>query len=213
MGRDGRSVSRLGSIASGVERTPRSNGEIPETDRSRAGTDPGLRRRAALDRTMRAGFTPMCMLLVAGHPAARAGTSSTSVSRRLAKRAESVAENLPLGERVRRLAHHERSTRGCTVRAGGVVSWPTICVRSPERSIVIIDIAPIDEDQVTRRALPDTITTCGSFGQARRPHRRHDQIGHFLTGRVRAQRHRRLRRVEAALHIANDPTAIIREEV
>lgn len=93
------------------------------------------------------------------------------------------------------------------------LSWPTISIRSPERSVVIIGIAPIDEDEVTRRALPDTITTCGSFGQTRCPHRRHDQIGHFLTGRVRAQRHRRLRRVEAALHIANDPTAIIREEV
>jgi hypothetical protein len=78
---------------------------------------------------------------------------------------------------------------------------------------VIIDIAPIDEDEVTRRALPDTITTCGSFGQARCPHRRHEQIGNFLTGRIRVQRHRRLRRVEAALHFANDPTAITREEV
>jgi hypothetical protein len=78
---------------------------------------------------------------------------------------------------------------------------------------VIIDIAPIDEDEVTRRALPDTITTCGSFGQARCPHRRHEQIGNFLTGRIRVQRHRRLRRVGAALRLANDPTAIIREEV
>jgi len=34
--------------------------------------------------------------------------------------AESVAENLPLGVSVRRLAQHERSTRGCTVRAVGV---------------------------------------------------------------------------------------------
>jgi len=93
------------------------------------------------------------------------------------------------------------------------LSWPTICIRSPERSIVIIDIAPIDADQVTRRALPDTITTCGSFGQARCPHRRHEQIGRFLTGRARVRRHRRLRRVEAVLHIANDPTAIIPEEV
>ena len=93
------------------------------------------------------------------------------------------------------------------------LSWPTICTRSPERSVVIIDIAPIDEDDVTRRALPDTITACGSFGRARCPHRRHEQIGHCLTGRVRVQRHRRLRRVEAALHLANDPTAFIREEV
>jgi RNase P/RNase MRP subunit POP5 len=93
------------------------------------------------------------------------------------------------------------------------LSWPTIYIRSPERSVVIIDLAPIDEDEVTRRALPDALTTCGSFGQARCPRRRHEQIGHFLTGRVRVQRHRRLRRVEAALHLANDPIAIIREEV
>lgn len=78
---------------------------------------------------------------------------------------------------------------------------------------MIIGIAPIDEDEVTRRASPDTITTCGSFGQARGPHRRYEQIDHFLTGRVRVQRHRRLRRAEAALHFTNDPTAITREEV
>jgi len=114
---------------------------------------------------------------------------------------------------VRRLAHHERSTRGCTVRAGGVAELANDLHPVPERSVVIIDIAPIDEDDGTRRALPDTITACGSFGRARCPHRRHEQIGHCLTGRVRVQRHRRLRRVEAALHPANDPTAIIREEV
>ena len=35
------------------------------------------------------------------------------------------------------------------------LSWPTTCVRSPDRWRVIIDIAPIDEDEVTRRAFPD----------------------------------------------------------
>lgn len=54
----------------------------------------------------------MCMVLVAGHPAVRSSDVLHIGIEEARQRAESVAENLPLGESVRRLAHHERSTRG-----------------------------------------------------------------------------------------------------
>jgi hypothetical protein len=54
----------------------------------------------------------MCMILVAGHRAARSSDVLHVGIEKARQRAESVAENLPLGDSVRRLAHHERSTRG-----------------------------------------------------------------------------------------------------
>jgi hypothetical protein len=56
------------------------------------------------------------------HPAARSSAFLHIGVEEDRQRAESVAENLPLGVSVRRLAPHERSTRGCTVRAVGVAA-------------------------------------------------------------------------------------------
>jgi len=189
-----------GSIASGVKRTLwRTAASITDL-----GTGYRTRSRGPDDA---GGFAAMAILRRG------AATCSTLAPRRLA--------NVPNpSQRTCRSARacagwHTMSEAPADAPSEPVVwlSWPTICTRSRERSVVIIDLAPIDEDEVTRRVSPDTITTCGSFAQARCPHRRHEQIGHCLTGRVRVQRHRRVRRVEAALHPANDPTAIIREEV
>jgi hypothetical protein len=71
---------------------------------------------------MQAGFAAMCMILVAGIRPARSSNVLHIGVKEARQRAESVAENLPLGVSVRRLAQHERSTRGCTVRAVGAAA-------------------------------------------------------------------------------------------
>jgi hypothetical protein len=94
----------------------------------------------------------------------------------------------------------------------GWLTWPTVYVRSPE-SVVMIDIAPIDEDEVTWHALPDiehdvrilgTSAPSATATRADRPAR---------GARSRAAS-APFRHVEAGrLHLADDLTAFIREEV
>ena len=62
----------------------------------------------------------MCMIPVAAHPAVRSSDVVHVGIEEARRHAESVAENLPLGESVRRLVHHERRTRRWTVRAVGM---------------------------------------------------------------------------------------------
>jgi hypothetical protein len=71
---------------------------------------------------MQPGLAAMCMILVAGHPVARRREVLHIGAEEARQRAESVAENLPLGVSVRRLAQHARSTHGCPVRAVGVAA-------------------------------------------------------------------------------------------
>jgi len=129
------------------------------------------------------------------------------------QRAESVAANLPLGESVRRLAHHERSTRGWIVRAVGVAELANDLPPAPEQSVVMIDIAPFDEDEMIRRALPDIDRDVRILGTSSpsAPATRADRPARGARSRAASAP---FRRVEAGhIHLADDLTAFVREEV
>jgi hypothetical protein len=110
-----------------ISRPPSGSPRVPGRNRSRARSRsrarnrsrPPYRRRWSESDDAR-GFAAMCMMLVAGYPAVRSSDVLHVIIEEAGQRAESVAEYLPLGESVRRLAQHERSTRGWTVRAVGV---------------------------------------------------------------------------------------------